>query len=47
MFCTRCGAELGEDAVFCSECGKKIEVVAKAVTEVEAASKTLLADKPS
>lgn len=37
MFCTRCGAELGEDAVFCSECGKKIEVVAKAVTEVEAA----------
>ena len=33
MKCLSCGFELDDDAVFCSQCGKKIELPAETLTE--------------
>lgn len=31
MFCRKCGKELRENAVFCDQCGEKVEVVEEAI----------------
>ena len=31
MFCRKCGKELREGAVFCDQCGEKVEVVEEAI----------------
>ena len=31
MFCRKCGKELREDAVFCDQCGEKVEVTEEAI----------------
>jgi len=31
MFCKHCGAELGEDVPFCSQCGKSLRVPNKSI----------------
>lgn len=31
MFCRKCGKELRENAVFCDQCGAKVEVVEEAI----------------
>ena len=35
MFCTKCGAELPDDAVFCSRCGVKIVIPERVSGTVE------------
>ena len=31
MFCRKCGKELREDAVFCDQCGEKVEITEEAI----------------
>ena len=35
MYCTGCGTKLEEDALFCYECGKKVEVARNAVINTQ------------
>ena len=35
MYCTGCGTKLEEDALFCRECGKKVEAAGKAIINAQ------------
>ena len=40
MFCKKCGAQLANDAEFCTECGSKVEEVQTFSQSVEVAQKS-------
>jgi len=48
MFCSKCGAQLNEEALFCDKCGIKIDdVIPKRVTSAKESTTTRSIKKPS